>query len=247
MRTDGFELRYQPIVDRDGAVVALEALLRCHDEELGAIPAPELIATARSAGLMSELGRWVIETALDEVMCWRASGHEVAVAVNVDPEQLKDPTFVRRTRSMLDARGLPADALEVEVTEQGFVDDESGGRALRALRELGIRIAIDDFGTGYSALTYLMRLPISTVKLDRAFIQQIASDNANAAVVGHVIELAHALDLRVVAEGVEQDAAFKFLRARGCDLFQGYLFSTAVAADEVPGILDTPGAFQRAA
>ncbi|MDA0352874.1 MAG: EAL domain-containing protein [Chloroflexi bacterium] len=228
LRTDGFELHYQPIVDRAGETIAVEALLRCDDALLGQIPAVELIATARAAGLMPDVGWWVLETAIGQLAAWRAAGATFRMAVNVDPEQLRDPMFVPRIERLLVRHGLPVHALELELTEQGLVDDEVGAKTVRALRSLGVGIAIDDFGTGYSALTYLMKLPISTVKLDRSFIQQTTTEVANRAVAGHVIELAHSLHLTVVAEGVEDEATLQFLRDNGCDAFQGYLFSRAL-------------------
>jgi diguanylate cyclase (GGDEF)-like protein len=230
---DGLELHYQPVVDRDRETMAVEALLRCNDAELGPIPPLELIAAARVAGLVPELGWWVLRTAVAQIATWRAEGHPIQMAVNVDPEQLRDPRFTERVAALLDRHGVPPSALEIEVTEEGLVDDAVGAETLRSLHQLGVGIAIDDFGTGYSALTYLMKLPITSVKLDRAFIEQVAAGTANRAVARHVIELAHALDLRVVAEGVEDEATLAFLLESGCDAFQGYLFARPAPAPEV--------------
>ncbi|MDF2447307.1 MAG: diguanylate cyclase [Moraxellaceae bacterium] len=237
---NSLELHYQPQVDsRSGRVVAIEALLRwCHPER-GPIPAVELIHAAEDAGQVTALGIWVLRTAcaFNKELLERGVAR-VAVTVNVASTLFKRNGFLGMVRDALTDSGLPADLLEIEITESVFLSNvESAVDTLRALRELGVSVAIDDFGTGFSSLTNMRRLPLNKVKIDRAFIQNIISDRHDADITQGIISLAHHLRLKVVAEGVETEAQHLFLKKIQCDAFQGFYFSRPLPGGELVGFL----------
>ena len=223
---DDFVLYYQPIVAGiRRTTVAFEALIRWQHPERGLVPPLEFIPVAEETGLIVPIGNWVIREACRQAVEWRNAGHvAVPIAVNIAAQQLSRVDLVDViTRALADTGAEPSDLI-VEITESAVLSNTTHAiETLTALRELGVRVAVDDFGTGYSSLAYLQRLPIDEVKIDRSFVDGVASDPATEAIVDSIIQLAHALDLTVVAEGVEREDQFERLAAMHCDLAQGYL------------------------
>lgn len=185
------------------------------------------------AGLMQALTDCVLAMALDQAAQWAADGRPLAVAVNLSASSLVSDAIPERISELLESRGLPAKALVLEITEESLmVDRDRARRILHRLREMGVQISVDDFGTGYSSLNYLRELPIDELKLDRSFVSPMADDPRAAALVIATISLAHSLGLRMVAEGVEDEATLSQLARHGCDQAQGYYFSRPVPAAE---------------
>jgi diguanylate cyclase (GGDEF)-like protein/PAS domain S-box-containing protein len=227
-----FELHYQPIVDVfTGRVAHVEALLRWNDPEHGMVLPLTFIPVAEEAGLMRELGHWVLEAAARQAAAWHAGRlGPLTVSVNLSASQLRDSTIVPELESLLARTGCMANWLTLEITETSMVRDVEGvGIVLRKLRRMGFRIAIDDFGTGFSSLSHLRHLPVDTLKIDKSFVADInggrrrAAESGGAAIVAAVTGLARGLGLEVVAEGVERASQLEFLRDQGCGSFQGYL------------------------
>ena len=232
-------LLYQPKFDaQTGAIVGLEALLRWPHPQLGLLGPEAFLPLVRRHGLMDVVTDLVINVALDDALVWHQAGVGSPVAVNLFPPVLGNLALPRTISKELRSRGLPASALTVEITEDLLLDDmESSKTVLNELRDLGIEIAIDDFGSGYSALSYLAQLPIDEVKLDRDFIAPILHDERAAIVIGAVVDLAHKLGLRTVAEGVEDEGVAVRVRELGCDVLQGFHFSRPLPANEVLQLL----------
>ena len=231
-----FFLHYQPKVDlASGARCGMEALLRWEHPQRGPVPPAEFIPALEDSGLIVAVGEWVLGTVCDQLCAWREAGVEaLPVAINVSARQFRQPGLGELVREQLRARGLPAELLELEIAESLLLEDpEQAVRTLNALREAGIRISLDDFGTGYSSMSYLTRLPLSALKIDRGFVHGAAAEPRSAAIVRAVIELAHSLGFTAVAEGVEQDEDAAFLRRHRCDQAQGYLFGRPAPAAEV--------------
>jgi diguanylate cyclase (GGDEF)-like protein len=225
-----FRLAYQPQVDLDsGALVGAEALLRWRDPEFGDVPPARFIPVAEDSGLIVPIGDWLLSQAAGQAALWHRRGHEVPVSINVSALQFHQPHFVDRVAHVLAAHGLPPRLLELELTESILLRgaDEALPR-LHALARLGIGLSIDDFGTGYSSLAYLKRFPLCKLKIDRAFVRGLPGDESDAGIVCAILQMARALKVRVVAEGVEQEAQREFLRAAGCDAFQGWLYAPAL-------------------
>jgi diguanylate cyclase (GGDEF)-like protein len=219
-------LHYQPVKTlASGAVVAMEALCRWQHPSLGTIAPTEFIPLAEETGLIVDIGRWVLVEACDQCRRWQEEGFAgVGVSVNVSGRQLAEPTFAHWVADALRAIGLSPTALTMEVTESVLVTEGSTGHGvLDELQKIGIRLAIDDFGVGYSSLSYLAKLPIHTLKVDRSFIAGLGSPGQDASIVVAMVELAHKLGLAVVAEGVETEAELAVLRGANCDEAQGYL------------------------
>jgi diguanylate cyclase (GGDEF)-like protein len=230
-----FELYYQPKVDLlDGRVVGMEALIRWRHPEKGLVGPDEFIPLAENTGLIVPIGRWVIEEACAQNKEWQLAGMpHLRVAVNISAVQFKQRDLLDTIKYALEASGLSPQFLEVEVTETVVMQNASQAIVtLEKLSEMGIHVSIDDFGTGYSSLSYLKRFPIDKLKIDRSFIRDISSDMDDAAIVRATIALAHNLRLRVVAEGVETEDQLQFLRALGCDEYQGYYKSKPVPASD---------------
>lgn len=222
-----FELHYQPLLTRAGSVHGFEALLRWNHPEKGLIPPDLFIPIAEETGQIIALGQWIIERAARDFLALEPQlSPRCRMAVNLSPVQFHRPSFLNTLSDTLAATGLSAHSLELELTEGILMNDTDAAIAsLHALRALGVSIAIDDFGTGFSSLSYLRHLPIDKVKIDRSFINSIASNSKDAAVVQGIIALAHHLELVVVAEGVETSQQQQQLAALNCDVFQGYLFA----------------------
>lgn len=228
-------LLYQPQFDlRTGQIVGAEALVRWLHPQRGVISPDEFLPLVRGHQLMAPITEFVLNQALDDAKRWSAAGLDLPVAINLSATAVAIPDLPGRIEKALEARGLAASTLVIEITEDLFLEDSaSARRILLSLRENGVSIAIDDFGSGYSALWYLRDLPVDKVKLDRSFVAPIASDPKAAAVTRAVIDLAHVLLLTTVAEGVEDENTAQLLRLYGCDVVQGYLYSPPVTAEEI--------------
>ncbi|MEU9452571.1 bifunctional diguanylate cyclase/phosphodiesterase [Streptomyces sp. NPDC048277] len=227
------QLHYQPKVRFDGQVAGLEALVRWVHPERGKVPPDEFIAIAESSGLMPHLTEYVLETALAQVAEWRAQGLRVPVAVNVSPRDVHTPGFAGLVAARLARHGVPAGALQLEITEHVLLEDpQRAADTLAGLHGHGVKMSLDDFGTGYSSLVHLRRLPVSELKIDRSFVARLAVDNEDAEIVRCTVDLAHSLGLLVVAEGVEDDETWERLRDLGCDAVQGWLVAAAMPPEE---------------
>lgn len=229
-----FELHYQPQVDLGNkGVVGAEALLRWHDPELGDVSPAQFIPVAEDSGAIVPIGNWVLTEAIRQASVWYQQGWMINVAVNVSALQFEQANFVQNVAELLSESGLPASQLELELTESILIRDaDEALKRLEALAELGVALSIDDFGTGYSSLGYLKRFPIHKLKIDRSFIRDIPTDESDVAIVHAIINLAQALKLRVIAEGVETREQSHFLRAAGCHEFQGFFCSRALPPDD---------------
>jgi len=231
-----FELAYQPKVDLvSGKACGAEALLRWNHPERGVVSPAEFIPVLEDTGLIVQVGEWVIRRACEDLKSWIASGAQpIPIAVNLSARQFRQKDLDDRIRALVAAAGVDPALIELEITESQLMQDpEHAIRIMRALRESGIRMAIDDFGTGYSSLAYLTRLPVKSLKIDRSFVADVFSDNADAAIVRTIIEMAHQLGFTVVAEGVETDRQAAFLRQFGCEQAQGFLFARPMPAAEL--------------
>ncbi len=236
----GLRLQYQPVVAMDsGRVVAVEALVRWDHPVHGVISPATFIPLAEETGLIVPAGRWIMETACRQAALWRQTLPDAPrLMINVSPRQLVQEGFAAEVDAILKAEGLPAAALGIEVTESVLIEDTGGAAAaLNALKRLGVTLGIDDFGTGYSSLSYLRRYPFDVMKLDRSFIEAIDTDPHAAALARSIIALGHTLGLGVVAEGIEHTAQARRLRAAGCELAQGYLFSRPLSARDCTALL----------
>lgn len=228
-----FVLQYQPKVDlHTGRIASAEALVRWRHPQKGMVPPLSFISLAEETGLIVPLGAWVMRTACLQNMAWRQAGiGPLRIAVNVSARQFARPDFVETVSSILRETGLPADGLEIELTESMVMEDVGNAiGVMTALRDLGVLLSIDDFGTGFSSLAYLKRFPISVLKVDQSFVRDIEKDDDSRMIVLSIIDLAHNLKLKVVAEGVETASQFDYLRSRGCDEIQGYFFSRPLDA-----------------
>jgi diguanylate cyclase (GGDEF)-like protein len=226
-------VEFQPKLDpTSGLVTGAEALARWHHREQGFIPPDVFIPLAEHSGLIRALTLHVLEVALRRCAAWRRAGHQLHVAVNLSPNALLDSSLPDVVTRLLGQTGVPAAALILEITESTIMADPTGSMAtLDRLHGIGVKLAIDDFGTGYSSLGRLRELPIHEVKIDKSFVQRIAVDHRDRAVVRSAIQLGHALDLEVVAEGVEDAETLRHLQREGCDLVQGFFISRPLAAD----------------
>jgi diguanylate cyclase (GGDEF)-like protein len=236
---DEFVLHYQPKVDlRDRRIVGLEALMRWQTPE-GLVPPLKFIPVLEETGLIAQVGAWAIRRAVLDHRAWAEKGLPAPrIAVNVSAMQLREKNFVSIVEQMM-AEGLKPTALDLEITESLIMDDIAGNiEKLNAVRALGIEISIDDFGTGYSSLAYLAKLPVHTLKIDRAFVITMDQDPNAMTLVSTIISLAHSLRLNVVAEGVETESQANTLRLLRCDSMQGYLVSKPVPADSVVKLLE---------
>jgi EAL domain-containing protein (putative c-di-GMP-specific phosphodiesterase class I) len=233
------ELRteYQPIVNTlDGRITGVEALVRWAHPSRGLVPATVLVPLAEHSRVITEIGLWVLERACLDRRGWRSSRQsgEPMISVNVSAHQLMSPDYAATVAAVLSETDTDPKLVTLEVTESVFVQDsERAFIVLSELKSLGVRLALDDFGTGYSSLNYLKRFPIDIVKIDRAFVADLADDPASHAIVLAVVELAHALGMTVVAEGIETVEQHKRLLALGCDSCQGYYFARPMPAEDL--------------
>jgi diguanylate cyclase (GGDEF)-like protein len=232
LAADELSLVYQPIVDsHDGRTIGAEALLRWYNTELGNVSPGEFIPVAEDAGLIVEIGEWVLARACAQVAQWRRTlAPQLIVAVNLSPRQFNDG-LLERVERCLSESGLEPAALELEITERLLMlDSDTVLPMLNALNEMGVRISVDDFGTGYSSLSYLKRFPLHNLKIDRSFVAGLPDHRDSIAITQAVVAMAHSLGMNVTAEGVETAEQAAFLRAIDCDKQQGYLYSRPVGA-----------------
>ena len=234
-----FALHYQPVVSlADGRIVKAEALVRWRHPARGPVSPGEFIPLAEETGLIVPLGRWVLGEACRQARAWQAVGTPVAVAVNLTAREFQRPELVADIADVLAATGLDACWLRLEITESLAMRNAAAAVAtLAALRALGVRVAIDDFGTGYSSLAYLKHLPADMLKIDKAFVDDLGTDEAATAIVAAIIALGHTLGLMVIGEGVETAAQAERLRALGCDWAQGYHFARPLPPGELGALL----------
>jgi EAL domain-containing protein (putative c-di-GMP-specific phosphodiesterase class I) len=229
-------LVYQPQVDiRTGDVSGLEALLRWNHPEMGLVPPNKFIGVAESSGLIVPIGEWVLRTACAQARKWQDAGlPAVPVAVNVSAIQMRQQGFCELIRRVLADTGLRPEFLELELTEGLLLANRDVVSTLiQELREMGVKLTIDDFGTGYSSLGYLRQFKVNRLKIDRSFVRDIPVNADDAAITTAIINMARALNLDVLAEGVETAEQLDFLRAQNCYSIQGYYFSKPVAVEQI--------------
>jgi EAL domain-containing protein (putative c-di-GMP-specific phosphodiesterase class I) len=230
-----FSLYFQPQIDAfSGRVIGAEALIRWHHPEKGILLPDLFIPLAEQTGLINPLGEWVLHTACAQASDWQRAGQPpLRIAVNLSPRQFQRTDLYRKVDRILKETGLPAECLSLEVTESVVMQDvDHAIETLARLKDLGVHLAIDDFGTGYSSLSYLKRFPIDLLKIDRSFIMDIPSIPDDIAIVSAVIAMAHQLNIKVLAEGVQSIEQRDILQTHRCDELQGYLFAKPLAADD---------------
>ncbi len=236
-------VHYQPQVDvQSGRIVGFEALLRWQHPKMGMISPVEFIPLAEDTGLILPIGEWVLQTACHQARAWQdAFGGNFVMSVNLSGRQLKENNIIDKILHIVAVTGLPPHLLDLELTESTLMDksDSTIGK-MSALRQAGIQISIDDFGTGYSSMSYLKRFPISTLKIDRSFINDVPADSDDVAITQAIIAMAGTLKLDVIAEGVETQEQLEFLRRNGCHKAQGFLFSRALPAADAERLLSDP-------
>ena len=234
IQRDELDLHYQPKIDlENGELVGVEALLRWHHPERGDIPPSNFIPLAEECGLITTLGEWVLRKACHQIKAWQDRYQRtIKVAVNVSSQQFFNTDFASTVLKEIFDAGLSPSSLQLELTESILMNDVNETTStLNKLRQAGTSLAMDDFGTGYSSLSYLNRLPVDTLKIDRSFVMDLETNRENAAICAAIIAMAHALDLLVVAEGVETEAQRDYLESQQCDQIQGYLISRPLAAE----------------
>jgi diguanylate cyclase (GGDEF)-like protein len=244
---DEFTLRFQPQVDREGSLVGMEALLNWNNRLLGRVDTQTFIKLAEEIGQIGAIGQWVFESACAHIREWKQSGLKPPrVAVNVSPIQFTDPAFVDKVEQTLKETDTPGECLEIEVTENAVLADiEDSARKMSRLRSLGVSIAIDDFGVGYSPLSYLHRLPLDSVKVDRSFVGNITKPMGSLPVLHTISVMAHNRGLKVVAEGIETAAELELVQAARFDRMQGYLFATPLTRPEIESVMRDPEPLSR--
>jgi diguanylate cyclase (GGDEF)-like protein/PAS domain S-box-containing protein len=237
---DELSLLFQPKIDISrNRIIGAEALIRWHNHELGDISPYVFIPLAENLGLIDELGKWVLKHACQEAMQWQAlSSERLRISVNVSPQQFRAGTLLEAVESALALSGLPAERLELEITESLLMQDSHKPLSiLNILHDQGVILALDDFGTGYSSLSYLRRFPLQVLKIDRSFIYDLETDQNNKALVDAIIAMAQSLNLEIVAEGVENEQQRDYLRHRDVKIIQGYFFSPPVPAEKFRALL----------
>jgi len=231
---------YQPVVDLGtGVVVGVEALARWTDPDLGPVPAEVLVRTAEASGQILELGAQILERSCADAKTWLAAGRRLQMAGNISAAQLRDPGISSMVLRILRLTGLPATQLTLEITEsQEVADLRSIDRALGLMRHQGVTFSVDDFGTGYSSLLLLQSLPVETLKIDRAFVAGLGTSGTDEQIVAGIVAMTNAIGHRSVAEGIETEAQMRALQQMGCQFGQGYLWSPAVPAEALLGVIE---------
>lgn len=228
------QLHYQPKIDlHSGAIKHVEALMRWHHPTLGAIPPSKFIPRAERSTLIDRLTEFAIDEALRQVVRWGKTGFSMKVAVNISAQNLTQPSFVYQIMTLLDKHELEGSSLELELTENSLMHNVTNAiDVLTKLTKLGIVVSIDDFGTGYSSLQYLQKLPVSIIKIDKSFIVNLAADDGSRYIVDAAVNLAHKINMQVVAEGVEDQQSLNILKEMGCDFAQGFYIAHPMPASE---------------
>jgi len=235
-----FLVHYQPIVSLvSGQITGVEALLRWQHPERGLVSPAEFVPLAEETGLIVSFGEWLLRAACAQNRLWHAAGYtSLRILVNLSARQFQEPDLLDLISAVLKETGLEAPALQLEMTETVAMKNVDRSVAtLKALHAMGVQISIDDFGTGYSSLGYLKRLPLHALKIGQTFVQQMTTDPDDAAITAAITALAHSLDLKVVAEGVETDEQLAFLRWQQCDEIQGALFSPPLPVEQFAALL----------
>ena len=238
-----FILNYQPKMElATRAITGIEALLRWNNKEYGMIMPDQIIELAEETGLIIPVSDWILETACRQLKYWRENGYSsLSVAVNCSIRQFKQTTFADEVFNTITHVGIPANLLEIEVTEKIIMEDpENTLRMLYALKDLGVQIVIDDFGTGYWSLNNLRRLSVDKIKIDKSFIKQVATDETSASIISAIIAMVNKLGIKSVAEGVETKEQYDFLMREGCGEIQGYYVTQPLSDDAMTRFLKHP-------
>ena len=243
VQDENWLLHYQPVVDlSDRRVVGAEALIRWNDVQAGIVPPGEFIPVAEELGLIEAIGDWVVDEVAQQQRRWRDAGLDLEVSFNLSPRQLWTPRLAERLISKLGDAGLDPSTLQAEITESTVMaDPDRTQRILRDLHAWGLRLAIDDFGTGYSSLARLKHMPVDVLKIDQEFIRNVDRDVRLAGMVRAMIQVAQSLDMVPLAEGIESEGEYLFLRSNGCRLAQGFWFAHPVPAEEIAALAARPG------
>ncbi len=238
LNSQEFVMHYQPQVNiLNGAIVGFEALLRWSNHELGNIPPSEFIPIAEKTGFIFKIDEWVIMEVCRQLREWMDRGYRpVPVSINVSAKQFRSLKIVETIIRALQIYDIPAHLLSVEITEGALMHEQYSQHVLKKLKDLGIQVHLDDFGTGYSALSYLKNFPIDTIKIDRSFIQEVGADERDASITTAIINLAHTLQLEVIAEGVENEEQIAFLKEKNAKIAQGYYYNKPIAAKEAEAL-----------
>jgi diguanylate cyclase (GGDEF)-like protein/PAS domain S-box-containing protein len=245
LETNQFRLHYQPLLDlHAGRIIGFEALVRWDRPGHGLVMPNTFLPVAEETGLVAEMGAWVLRTAVRQAATWQGiDGRPIRIAVNVSPVQFVRQDVTQLVKEAVLENSLEPYLLDLELTEGTLLDDSPGTvEALRALSAFGMKFSIDDFGTGYASMNYIKRVPMSRLKIDRSFVQDFPASREDAAVVGSLVALGHALDVPILAEGVETMTQLNALRIAGCDEVQGFLIGRPVEADSVPDLIRRPAA-----
>jgi EAL domain-containing protein (putative c-di-GMP-specific phosphodiesterase class I) len=235
-----FELFYQPQIDAQGQIFGAEALLRWHHPKRGLVAPGEFVQAAEETGFILPLGQWVLATACEQLSQWQQQPGmaQLKLSINVSPMQLHQPDFVQLVLDALERSGVDHHRLTLELTESMLLHDTAGTIAkMHALQEAGVRLSLDDFGTGYSSLSYLRQMPFSELKIDRAFVAEIARDTQASSITRNLLQLGQDLGIDVIAEGIEQPEQHTVLRNQGCGYFQGYLFGRPMSVDDFEALV----------
>ena len=234
-------VHYQPMVDQSSnRTVAVEVLARWHDKELGFIPPDEFIPIAEQTGTIRPLTLWVLNQATLDASHWKSLGYNIKIAVNISTNCLQDTSFPEKINKIISKNNILASEIELEITESALMSDLSRARQmLDQLHEIGFQISIDDFGTGFSSLAYLKQLPVDVLKIDKSFIDDMKDNQGDAAIVSTIIQLAHSLNCKVVAEGIEDAETYDLLKELNNDIAQGYLMSRPLPASDLEQWMET--------
>lgn len=238
LKNGDFEIYYQPQIDLvSGHMVGVEALARWTHEKLGRVSPNEFIPLLEQMGLIEDLGEWVLNGVCHQALAWAESGlNDLKVAVNISASHFQSGRIVESVRKILEVTGLDPALLELEVTETAMQTEDETLATFHQLKELGVMLAIDDFGTGFSCLNSIRRLPLDCLKVDQMFVRDLLHDRENSSIVATIIAMGRAMGLSVVAEGVEDVEQVQYLSSLRCAQVQGYYFSPAVPADEIPAL-----------
>ncbi len=240
MENKEFVLYYQTKIDSESRqIIGAEALLRWDNEDAGLVLPADFVPLLEEIGIVDRVGEWVIETACLQLQAWINAGMEpMLISVNVSAKQFRDRNFAAVVASVLERTGLEPRYLELELTESMLVDNiEKAMEIMQQLKKLGVVLSIDDFGSGYSSLSYLKKLPVDFLKIDRSFVTDIENNESDLAIISAVTDVANSLGMKVVVEGVELDEQYEILKEKGCHMMQGYLFSHPLKAEDFEKII----------
>ena len=228
------ELFYQPQVDaKTRKIIASEALVRWRHDEYGLVSPIRFIPLAEETGLIQPLGHYVLEQAIMQTRKWNQQGHDLSVGINLSARQFMQADLVDQIKMLIQQYEIKPDNIDLEITETiAMQDADNSINKMHQLKELGVKLSMDDFGTGYSSLSYLHQFPLDVLKIDRSFVKDIVGNSEDGAIARAVIAMAHSMNLKVIAEGVETEEQYQFLKDHECEIIQGYLISKPVPAKE---------------